>query len=144
MLRHLILYLLAATLLRAAEIPTPVHNVRSFGAVGDGRTLDTDAINRAIETAAAAGGGTVFFPAGEYLSFSIRLKSHITLHLGAGSVIVAAEPPPDLSHGFDPPEPNPVNDQYVDFCHAHWRKSLIWGEDLDYVAIIGPGRLLAM
>lgn len=141
MLRHLILYLLAATLLRAAEIPTPVHNVRSFGAVGDGRTLDTDAINRAIETAAAAGGGTVFFPAGEYLSFSIRLKSHITLHLGAGSVIVAAEPPPDLSYGFDPPEPSPVNDQYVDFGHAHWRNSLMWGEDLEHVAILGPGRI---
>ena len=44
---------------------------------GDGKTLDTDAINRAIDAAAAAGGGMVTFPAGTYLSFSIHLKSQV-------------------------------------------------------------------
>ncbi len=52
-------------------------DVRTFGATGDGKTLDTPAINHAIEAAAAAGGGTVVFPAGTYLCFSIRLKSHV-------------------------------------------------------------------
>ena len=42
-------------------------DVRTFGATGDGKTLDTPAINRAIETAAAAGGGMVRFPAGSYI-----------------------------------------------------------------------------
>src|SRR5438105_10189274 len=56
-----------------------VYSVRTFGAKGDGKTLDTPAINRAIDAAAKAGGGTVFFPAGSYLSVSIRLKSNITL-----------------------------------------------------------------
>jgi polygalacturonase len=115
---------------------TGVYNVKAFGAKGDGVTLDTPAINKAIETAAAAGGGTVRFPAGNYLSVSIRLKSHITLYLDQGATIVAAEP----SKGFkyDPPEPNPW-DAYQDFGHSHWHNSLIWGENLENVAILGPG-----
>lgn len=52
------------------------YDVKEFGATGNGTTLDTDAINKAIENAAKAGGGTVNFPAGTYLSYSIRLKSH--------------------------------------------------------------------
>jgi hypothetical protein len=51
--------------------------VRTFGATGDGKTIDSSAINKAIETAAAVGGGTVLFPSGVYASYSIRLKSNI-------------------------------------------------------------------
>jgi len=52
-----------------------MFDVRSFGATGSSKTLDTQGINAAIEACAAAGGGTVYFPAGTYLTFSIRLKS---------------------------------------------------------------------
>src|SRR5215204_1838589 len=55
-------------------------NVRDFGAKGDGKTLDSPAINKTVEAAAKAGGGTVFFQAGTYRSFSVRLKSNITLY----------------------------------------------------------------
>ncbi len=48
-------------------------DVRHYGAKGDGTALDSKAINAAIGAAAAAGGGTVYFPAGGYLSGSIRL-----------------------------------------------------------------------
>ena len=68
-------------------------DVRAFGATGDGKTLDTPAINKAIDAAAAAGGGVVRFPAGNYLCYSIHLKSHITLFLDAGATIVAADAP---------------------------------------------------
>ena len=57
------------------------HNVWNFGAKGDGKALDTDAINKAIDAAWAKGGGTVYFPSGTYLSFSIHLKSNITIFL---------------------------------------------------------------
>jgi len=116
-------------------------DVKSFGATGDGKTLDTVAINKAIEGAAAAGGGTVEFPAGNYLTFSIHLKSHVALHLGIGATIVAAEPPADLSSGYDAPEANPITDQYEDFGHSHWHNSLIWGENLVDIAITGPGKI---
>jgi polygalacturonase len=76
-----------------------VYNVKTFGARGDGQALDTPAINRAIDAAAKAGGGTVFFPAGSFLSVSIHLKSNITLYLDQGSTIVAADPAQGFKYG---------------------------------------------
>ncbi|MGI9067156.1 MAG: rhamnogalacturonidase [Pyrinomonadaceae bacterium] len=113
-----------------------VYNVTAFGARGDGKTLDTPAINKAIEVAAAAGGGTVRFPAGNYLSVSIHLKSNISLYLDQGATIIAAEPSKTIR--YDPPEPNPW-DAYQDFGHSHWHNSLIWGENLENISILGPG-----
>ena len=55
-----------------------VLNVKAFGARGDAQTIDSPAINRAIEAAAAAGGGTVYFPADTYACYSIHLKSHVS------------------------------------------------------------------
>ncbi len=117
------------------------YNVREFGAVGDGKNLDSPAINRAIDACAQAGGGTVFFPAGIYASWSIRLKSNVALYLDRGVTILAADPPAEgETGGYDPPEPNDSN-QYQDFGHIHWHNSLIWGEGLENVSILGPGRI---
>lgn len=113
-----------------------MFNVKDFGAVGDGVALDTDAINAAIE-AAAVDGDVVVFPAGRYLSFSIRLKSHVTLHLSEGAEIIAADPKIHAGE-YDPFEPNPF-DLYQDFGHSHWHNSLIWGEGLEHIAITGAG-----
>ncbi len=77
-------------------------NVRHYGATGDGKTVDTPAINRAIDAAAAAGGGMVLFPAGIYLCFSIRLKSNVHLHLEQGATILAADSPkPGETTGYN-------------------------------------------
>src|SRR5437773_1754232 len=117
---------------------TTVYDVKSFGAKADGRTLEIPAINKASDAAAAAGGGTVFFPAGNYLSVSIRLKSNIALYLDQGATIVAANASSDAK--YDPPEPNEW-DKYQDFGHSHWHNSLIWGENLTNVSILGPGMI---
>src|SRR6266536_1567295 len=117
---------------------TGVYDVTSFGAKGDGKTLDTAAINKAIATAASNGGGTVRFPAGTYLSVSIRLQSNISLYIDQGATIVAAETSKGV--GYDPPEPNQW-DAYQDFGHSHWHNSLIWGENLENISIVGPGRI---
>jgi polygalacturonase len=114
-------------------------DVRKFGAKGDGKALDSPAINKAIAAAAAAGGGTVLFTAGTYRSFSIRLKSNVALYLDQGATILAAHPN-DGDGKYDLPEPNPW-DQYQDFGHSHWHNSLIWGENLENVSILGPGRI---
>ncbi len=65
----------------------PAFNVREFGAKGDGVTLDTAPVNRAIVECNRGGGGTVFFPAGTYQVGTITLLSNVTLYLDAGSVI---------------------------------------------------------
>ncbi len=94
-----------------AKIDSAAHgplDVRAFGAAGDGNTLDTPAINQAIERAAAAGGGIVRFPAGNYLCYSIHLKSHVSLYLDPGATIVAAETPTAGAVGYDAAEPNAV------------------------------------
>lgn len=114
-------------------------NIRDYGAKGDGKTLDTDAINKAIETTAAKGGGTVYFPAGTYLSFSIRLKSNITIHLDNGATLLAADPAVHKGK-YDMPEPNQW-DMYQDFGHTHWQNSLMWGIGIENFAIIGQGRI---
>ena len=101
----------------------PSFDVRTFGARGDGKTVDSDAINRAIDAAAVAGGGLVDIPAGRYLSFSIRLKSHVTLRFNPGAGLMAGDPASGLGQ-FDLPEPN-ASSLYQDFGHSHWRNSLI-------------------
>ena len=122
-----------------------LFDVRSFGASGSGKSLDTVAINAAINAAAAAGGGTVFFPAGTYLTFSIRLKSNVDLYLGQGSILLAAESPlpgqttGELGGTYDAAEPNTSYDAYQDYGHNHWHNSLIWGEDIHDFSITGPG-----
>ena len=122
-----------------------IFDVRAFGAVGDGKVVDSPAINKAIEAAAAAGGGTVLFPAGTWLSFSVRLKSHVDLYLSQGATLLAADSPlPGQMTGYnggtyDAAEPNTAWDAYQDYGHNHWHNSLIWGEDIHDVSISGPG-----
>jgi polygalacturonase len=115
------------------------YNIKNYGAKGDGKTLDTASINRAIDAAAAQGGGTIYFPAGTYLSFSIHLKSNITLYLDNGATILAADPK-EHKGSYDLPEPNEF-DMYQDFGHSHWQNSLIWGIGVENVAIIGQGKI---
>ncbi len=124
---------LASTALAAA------YDVRSYGAKGDGMTNDAPAVNAAISAASAAGGGTVDFPAGDYLVGSVRLKSNVSLHLGPGSSLIASSEP----GAYDKAEPNSWGDtlHYQDFGHSHFHDGLIWGEGLTNIGITGPGRI---
>ncbi len=121
-----------------STIPKHVFNVKDYGAAGDGSTMDTRAINNCIDSASAAGGGTVYFPAGEYLTGSIHLKSNIGLFIGPGAVIVATSY--DDSAEYDKAEPA-INDIYQDFGHSHFQNSLIWGENLHDISITGTGMI---
>jgi polygalacturonase len=124
----------AAGCMSAANHRSATFNVKHYGAVSDGKTLDSPAINKAIDAAAAVGGATVYFPAGRYLSGSIHLKSNITLFLEQGAVIEASS---DIA-AYDTAEPF-ASKEYQDFGHSHWHNSLIWGENIENVSIIGPG-----
>ncbi|MBW4891001.1 glycoside hydrolase family 28 protein [Mucilaginibacter sp. HMF5004] len=131
----------AFTLLCSAQV-SKNYNIKDFGATGDGKTLDTDPINKAILAAAASGGGTVYFPAGTYASHSIHLKSHISLYIDQGATILAAD---YIAGGknYDEAEPNELAEKfkYQDFGHSHFHNSLIWGENLEDISIMGPGTI---
>jgi polygalacturonase len=113
----LIVSVFISSVASSQQTTTSAFNIRMFGATGNGTTVDSKAINDAIEAAAKAGGGTVYFPAGTYLSYSIRLKSNISLYLDQGCTLLAA----DSSAGgrYDDPEPGAGN-AYQDFGHSHW------------------------
>lgn len=82
--------LLCLLALALTGIQAKDYNVKDFGAIGDGKMLDHQAINAAIDTCVAHGGERVVLPAGTYLCGSIRLKSHVELHLMTGSKTLAA------------------------------------------------------
>lgn len=128
---------LLLTLCSGAVMATGVFNVRDYGAKGDGKTLDSPAINAAIEAAVRDGGGQVLLPAGIYLSGSIRLKSNIDLHLSAGCTILAA---PALMKAYDPSE-SWEGPQYQDGGHTFFHNSLIWAERQTNVSITGHGMI---
>jgi len=113
---------------------TLFYNVRDFGAKGDGLAIDTKSIDKAIAQASRSGGGTVFFPAGNYLSTTIHLQSKVSIYLDQGSTLIAA------AKGYDFPEEN-KNDGYQDYGHSHFDNSLIVGTGLHDIAILGPGRI---
>jgi polygalacturonase len=127
----------------SAGLPAGWVDVRKFGAVGDGTTIDSPAINKAIDYAAERGGGTVYFPPGTYASYTIRLKSRITLHLEVGATILAASTPLQgtQSDGYDQAEPQGAWEPYQDYGHNHWCNSLIWGDGLNDIAIVGLGMI---
>ena len=116
-------------------------DVRAFGAKGDGTTIDSPAINAAIDAAASQGGGTVAFPPGVYASYSIHLKSFVALFLQQGATILAASTPYDglTSGGYDAAEPQGAWEPFQDYGHNHWHNSLIWGENIHDFGIFGPG-----
>jgi len=91
MMRSLVFSVALFGVLFSVRAQDAVFNIRSFGARGDGRTLDTKAIDKAVAACVKAGGGTVLVPAGTYVIGTVRLYSNIELHLAPGSVLLASD-----------------------------------------------------
>ena len=109
-----------------------VFSIRDYGAAGNGKTLDTPAIDKAIEACAATGGGQVLLPPGRYLSGTVHLKSHVTLFLEAGAVLVGTTKLDQYQHPTPPafmPEAK----------WGKWHRALILGDGLQDIAIAGHG-----
>ncbi len=109
-------------------------NVREYGAIGDGQNHDTEAINKAVEACAAAGGGQILFPAGRYLSGTVHLKSNTTLFLEAGATLIGSS---NLEHyqNFSPPSGTP------EARWTRWHRALILGDGVENVTITGQGMI---
>jgi Glycosyl hydrolases family 28 len=101
-----------------------------FGAIGDGKTLDSRAINAAINACTRSGGGVVYLRPGLYKSGTIHLKSNVTLYLEAGAVILGSLELNDY-------------DEHGEVFHSGNRKprSLIYAKEADNVCLAGLGRI---
>lgn len=115
---------------RAGE--AKIFDVRKFGAKGDGKTLDTDAIQAALDECGKSGGGIVRISPGTYLSKPILLRSKTTLQLDAGAKLIATDDPAD----FLPPGMTWANAKSsADF------KPFLSGKNLTDVVITGRGTI---
>ena len=75
-----------------AEIAKPkMFNIKSYGAVGDGEAMETEAIQKTIDACHAAGGGMVLVPPGDFVTGTLHLKSHITLSLDYGASLLGSQ-----------------------------------------------------
>ena len=116
-----------------ATTPTQgVFNVREFGARGDGLTLDTAAINRAVEACAGGGGGQVLLAPGRYLSGTIHLRSRVHLVLAVGATLVGTT-------NLDLYQAPAVPAFMPEAKWGKWHRALIIGEGVEDVSISGQG-----
>jgi hypothetical protein len=109
--------------------PDGIYNIRNFGAKGDGTTLDSPAINEAIEICSSNGGGTVLVPPGIYLSGTIHLKSNMVFHIEAGATILGTNDLTDYQGTEDVERKG----------RSEWYSALIVGDKISNIEISGRG-----
>ena len=123
--------LTAALLVTAIATRAQTYAITKYGAVADGKTLATVAIQKAIDACNGAGGGTVDVPPGTFLTGTISLKSNVELHLESGAVLLGS--------------PN-INDyrtyslpKYPEYGTNHY--GILYTEEAENVAITGLGTI---
>lgn len=125
-----VLHVLANHAAAQDRSPAGLFHVRQFGAVGDGKTLDTEAIQKAIDACARAGGGKVYLQGGTFLSGTIRLKSNVTLVVEAGATLLGST---DIA---DYPDITP---DIIYLYRSRFTKYLIYGEKAENIGLTGHG-----
>lgn len=114
-------------------LAAPLHEAGSildFGAKPDGKTLNTVAIQRAIDAAFQAGGGLVYAPPGDFLTGGLELKSRVTLYLEAGCVLLGSPSISDYAYHPGPPVKGDANGHH-----------LIFAQHAEDITLCGPGTI---
>ncbi len=126
----MLVYILSLPVISALAGPsTGTFNVYDYGAAGDGKTKDTQSVQKAIDDCAKTG-GVVVLPPGRFLSGTLYLKSHVTLWIQEGAVLLGSTDVNDYPENI--PQIRSYTDQYV-------KQSLIYGENLEQIGIKGNG-----
>ena len=118
-------------LLSVSPVRAVDFNVTDFGARGDGKTLNTQAIQAAIDATAEAGGGRLVVPAGKFLSGSLFLRQGVEFHLAADAVLLGSDNLADY----------PKRRTRIEGHFPKWRVALLNASHIDGLRITGPGRL---
>lgn len=123
--------LLVAALLLSFAARAQTYSIKAYGAVADGKTLATAAIQKAVDACAKAGGGTVDVPPGTFLTGTIGLKSNVNLHLSSGAVLLGS---PDINdyRAYTLPK-------YPEYGTNHY--GILYTEDAENVALTGLGTI---
>ena len=124
-----LLLLISPVTIGSAKKP---YNILDFDAIPDSKTLCTQAIQNAVDQCAESGGGTVYFPAGTWLTGTIYLESHITLRLDSGCLLLGSKEKKDYGrpcklHGTEGE------------TFSYW--AIIAGKNLNNVSICGRGTI---
>lgn len=117
--------------LLAQATPGRVYDPRHYGATGDGATLDTQALQTAIDACTLAGGGTVLVGPGTYVSGTITLKNNVNFQVGTGATILGSPNPNDYAL---PPEG-------IQAIGHPGEKRLVFALSAQNVSITGPGTI---
>jgi len=118
-------------------IPDRTFTVTDFGAVGDGRTLNTTAFQKAIDAVEKAGGGHLVVPKGVFRTLPFTLCSNLDLHLAEGAVIQA----PVTFEEMGLPDPTTLKSQEEVRARVKTPAPLITGKNLHDVALTGTGTI---
>ena len=114
-----------------------MFDVKQYGAAGDGLQLDSPYIQKAIDACAAAGGGTVFLPAGTYLCGTMHMKSHVHVLIEKGALVLGSKNMAD----FDPFEETTEFCAYQDRSHSYFHHSLFVADGVRDIALTGFGTI---
>ncbi|MDY9919045.1 MAG: glycosyl hydrolase family 28-related protein [Proteiniphilum sp.] len=118
-----------------------IFNIKDYGAVGNGKTIDTESINKAISACSDRGGGTVLVPEGKFVTGTVLLKSNVTLHLERNSILLGTD---DISqykyynirkNNSERPLHLPLHNNSV------WSRALVLLDQVRNVTITGSGRI---
>ena len=140
----LLISLCALCCTRPAEEAVRTLNIKDFGAVGDGVTLCTDALNGAIDSCSRSGGGVVLVPEGTFLTETVFLRDSVELRLDKGAVILGVDDPERYGH-YAPDHDMSRYDSGNGTANANcssdprWTRALILGVGLKHIAVTGEG-----
>lgn len=114
-----------------------MFNVKDFGAKGDGKTLDTKAVQAAIDACYESGGGRVLISGGNFVLSTVHFRSNVEIHIEKGATVLGSKNPDD----FEPIEEDATNTVYQDRSHSYFHHSLFHADSVSDIALTGLGKI---